>query len=182
MSETLPATVLTLAAAIGEEVGFLGVLPLDRARLSVLRQTGVNFAQAGHSSERAHVMSVDFDCEVTGFLGDQPLLLHRCSSSRGDSGGPVLAMDTPRIVAIHNGHIEADLGRFGIARACGQLPRRARGALGAGGRPHRRPARRPPAACPLMRHTQAAGATPASSFSPATEPMTSPRARTTAMS
>ncbi|MEE8276599.1 MAG: hypothetical protein V3R75_05560 [Alphaproteobacteria bacterium] len=121
MSETLPATVLTLAAAIGEEVGFLGVLPLDRARLSVLRQAGVTFAQVSHSSERAHVMSVDFDCEVTGFLGDQPLLLHRCSSSRGDSGGPVLAMDTPRIVVIHDGHIEADLGRFGVAVPAGSF-------------------------------------------------------------
>ncbi len=63
--------------AIGEEVGLLGVLPLDCARLIVLRQTGVTFAQAGYPSERAHVMSVEFDCEVTGFLGDRPLLPHR---------------------------------------------------------------------------------------------------------
>ncbi len=107
--------------AIGEEVGLLGVLPLDCARLSVLRQTGVTFAQAGYPSERAHVMSVEFDCEVTGFLGDRPLLPHRCSSSRGDVGGPVLAMDAPRIVAIHNGRIEADLGRFGIAVPAGSF-------------------------------------------------------------
>lgn len=108
---------LTLAAPIGDTTEYLSVAPLDRPVLAAMIKAGTTFAQAGYPRGRAHAISVDFNCRVPGFAREEALLLHQCHSAEGDSGGPVLALqeDAPRVIAIHNGRIESDQGRFGTA-------------------------------------------------------------------
>lgn len=108
---------LTLAAPIGDTAGYLAIAPLDRPALAAMIEAGATFAQAGYPRGRAHAISVDFNCIVLGFAREEALLLHQCHSTEGDSGGPVLALqeDAPRVIAIHNGRIESNQGRFGTA-------------------------------------------------------------------
>ena len=108
---------ITLEDAIGDEVGYLGITEMDRAVFADLRRDAIKFARAGYRRELAHVLLVDDDCQVRGFVTDLSVLVHKCPTAPGDSGGPVIAMREggPSIVAVHNGRIEADEGRFGTA-------------------------------------------------------------------
>ena len=82
----------------------LPVLPIYDGPLPA---TGAVLAQAGYSSDRAHVLSVDAACS---FLGTRSggRWRHDCRAVSGDSGSPLL-IDRPdglSIAAIHIGRID----------------------------------------------------------------------------
>ena len=88
---------LRLDRAIGEELGHLGVLDLDRA--SQREQRG-RLWQAGYSWDTGTNLSGDPDCRILEFHRDNTMS-HDCDTTRGDSGSPFMMRqgDEWRVVA-----------------------------------------------------------------------------------
>ena len=88
---------LRLDRALGEELGHLGVLDLDRA--SQREQRG-RLWQAGYSWDTGTNLSGDPDCRILEFHRDNTMS-HDCDTTRGDSGSPFMMRqgDEWRVVA-----------------------------------------------------------------------------------
>lgn len=74
--------------------------------------------QAGYSQDRAHILSIHRDCQPTGMLASNQVLLHDCDATSGDSGSPLLAMteDGVAVVGVHVGSsVDADRNDPGVA-------------------------------------------------------------------
>lgn len=83
--------VLRLGKPIGREAGYLGLERMNSEILGELMGDGALFLQAGYRGDWPHVISVDSDCNVLGFIQGTHSLVHDCEAVQGDSGSPVLA-------------------------------------------------------------------------------------------
>lgn len=68
---------------------------------------------AGYSQNRPHLLSLSEDCALTTPGGAPGLRLHRCDTTRGTSGAPVLqdGPDGPAVVGVISGFVTASDGR-----------------------------------------------------------------------
>ncbi len=89
--------VVTLAEPVGRDVGWLGILSLDRVILRGLKEGQVTTVQAGYRRDRAHALTVGFNCPVPGLFGKGRGILHSCDVVQGGSGSPLLVF--------RNGHV-----------------------------------------------------------------------------
>lgn len=80
--------VLILEQPIGREAGVVG---MGQVTDDALWSAELIFA--GYPSLREHVLSVERDCGGAELVGGGRLLLQQCAVMRGDSGGPVFAVD-----------------------------------------------------------------------------------------
>ncbi len=104
--------VVTLAEPVGREVGWLGMQSLDRATLRGLKDGKVAAVQAGYRRDRAHALSVGFNCPVPGLFGDGRGILHSCDVVEGGSGSPLLVFRNGH-VSVLGIHTMRALGRDG---------------------------------------------------------------------
>lgn len=80
--------------------------------------SGGRLTQAGYSQDRAHILSIHQDCQPTGMLASNQVLLHDCDATSGDSGSPLLALteDGIVLVGVHVGSsVDADRNDPGVA-------------------------------------------------------------------
>jgi len=82
--------VVTLARPMTQRVQPLAVESFDSARWLADRKAGVHYAQAGYSSDRAHILTGAGACRIAGFLRAGKLFAHSCEAIHGDSGSPIL--------------------------------------------------------------------------------------------
>lgn len=80
---------LILESPIGRDTGFIDIGTVTEEGLWT-----AEMAFAGYPSLREHVLSVERDCGGAQYVDGGRLLLQQCAVMRGDSGGPVLALDT----------------------------------------------------------------------------------------
>lgn len=107
--------VLILERPIGK---ITGVLPLAAG------VSGTRVMQAGYSQDKAHILTVDEDCRLTGSASGGRLIFHDCDATHGDSGSPILVR-TPGGVAVIAVVSSAVLRRgvpMGVAVAVAGLP------------------------------------------------------------
>jgi protease YdgD len=110
--------VLELEAPIGRQVGYIGWAVLDTAAVGRLIVADAELVQAGYRRDRAHMLTADRDCRLRAMISRAgPLLAHDCTSTFGDSGGPLLLWHegTPLAVAINLGQIKAPQGPVNTA-------------------------------------------------------------------
>ncbi len=95
--------VLTLEKPIGRQAGWLGLRRLDDRLLRRLRSGKARALQAGYRRGWTHIMTVNFNCAVSGFFQGRSGILHSCDISKGDSGSPLLVLDGGkfRVVGLH---------------------------------------------------------------------------------
>ncbi len=108
---------LTLERALGDEVGYLGVIPLERGGLERLRARADGFARAGYGGAGGMEARADLGCAPSGFFGDIDLLVHQCEVNVGDSGGPILVrLGTGfAVIGVQSGRAESRSFRYGTA-------------------------------------------------------------------
>ena len=84
-------------------------LPLSTAGLT----PDSTIVQAGYSQDRAHILSIDQECQILGAVEDTPLIAHNCDAVGGDSGSPILVMGPNglQVAAVHS----ATSPDFGLA-------------------------------------------------------------------
>jgi protease YdgD len=90
--DTLDGTdwaLLRLDQPLGDELGHLGVLDLDRASR---RQRQARLWQAGYSWDTGTNLSGNTDCQILDFYRDNTMS-HDCDTTRGDSGSPFMMRD-----------------------------------------------------------------------------------------
>ncbi len=104
--------VLTLEKPIGRQAGWLGLRRLDKILLKRIQRGESRLLQAGYRRGWTHIMSVNFDCAITGFFEMRMGIAHGCDVAQGDSGSPLLvAADGGfQVVGMHvfSGHSQAD--------------------------------------------------------------------------
>ncbi|MXN66302.1 trypsin-like serine protease [Stappia sp. GBMRC 2046] len=115
--------IVELSDAIGAEVGYLGLSALDESELENALARGGRIVVAGYPHVREHVLSVDEDCGMTGFLNDNRLFAHECAVMAGDSGAPVLLMEGGKvsIIAVHSGAGVGEDGFIRLATPVGEM-------------------------------------------------------------
>lgn len=110
--------VLELQAPIGRQVGYIGWAVLDTAAVGRLTVADAGLVQAGYRRDRAHVLTADRDCHLQVMSrASVPLLAHNCTSTFGDSGGPLLLWHdgAPLAVAINLGRDKTPQGPVNVA-------------------------------------------------------------------
>lgn len=105
---------LILAEPLGRDLGTLAPRGIDSTDL-----WHTDLAFAGYPALREHVLSVEEDCGGDDLVLGGRFLLQQCPVMRGDSGGPVLAVEEGRLslVAVLSGVI-----RDGTALVSGSVP------------------------------------------------------------
>lgn len=97
---------VTLKVPLGQTYGYIRPVPFDAARIKQPRP-GATFLQAGYSKDIPHILTSDMDCDLLGVqktgVGKEPVILHRCDATNGDSGSPILMRDGHRysLIGIH---------------------------------------------------------------------------------
>ena len=90
------------------------VLPLDVGAVT----PGAGLYLAGFNQDRVERLGVDPGCRALGYVrgsGDQPLLAHDCTGTRGTSGGPVLVADGHGAFRVVGIQVAAHAGTGGVA-------------------------------------------------------------------
>ncbi|MEE8500709.1 MAG: trypsin-like serine protease [Kiloniellales bacterium] len=82
--------VLTLEKPIGRQAGWLGLRRLGKRLLKRIQRGESRLLQAGYRRGWTHIMSVNFDCTITGFFEEHMGIAHGCDVAKGDSGSPLL--------------------------------------------------------------------------------------------
>ena len=80
---------IELNRPIGKEAGYVGVAAFDAQVFGSMDKERARFKVSGYRGDRLLVQTVDHDCQIDGFTGDDKLILHRCPITKGDSGGPL---------------------------------------------------------------------------------------------
>ncbi len=95
--------ILTLTSSIGRKIGFLPLEKFDRAQWLADQKRSITYSQAGYSQDRAHILTRNAKCAITGFSEDGNLFMHNCDATHGDSGSPILVRrgSAYSIVGIH---------------------------------------------------------------------------------
>jgi len=96
--ETMEAdwVILTLTESLPDAIA-----PLKLAQAAA--PTGTRAIIAGYPQDRAHKMTADRDCELSG--GDGRLVFHTCRGMRGYSGAPILVSGAGNEIEIAGIHI-----------------------------------------------------------------------------
>jgi len=78
--------------------------------------------QAGYSRDYSHVLTVHKNCQITDFTklreNSQPVFLHLCDATRGDSGSPIFVLSNGdyKLIGIHSATAQKTSGEVvGIA-------------------------------------------------------------------
>ncbi|CAK0740766.1 protease YdgD [uncultured Gammaproteobacteria bacterium] len=111
---------LELAEPLGRLAGWLGVEPLTLALLRIMRRDKAPVVLAGYRADRAHIITIDRTCELSGFLEGVPqLAIHTCNVLHGDSGGPVMTFMAGeiRVIGVHVVSMTTPERRYGGAVA-----------------------------------------------------------------
>jgi protease YdgD len=82
--------VVTLAQPITAQILPLAVEDFDPDRWAADCKAGVEYAQAGYSADRSHILTRNAACAITGFLNGSAVFAHTCDATHGDSGSPIL--------------------------------------------------------------------------------------------
>ena len=82
--------IVTLARPLNAIVQPLPVESFDHERWRADRRAGVRYSQAGYSGDRAHVLTQNQSCSITGFVQKGTAFAHTCDATHGDSGSPIL--------------------------------------------------------------------------------------------
>ncbi len=95
--------IVTLAHPLDSRVRPLPVESFDQARWHADRKAGIHYAQAGYSGDRAHVLTQNKNCSITGFRQNGAAFAHTCDATHGDSGSPILVRrgQTYAVVGLH---------------------------------------------------------------------------------
>lgn len=95
--------VLQLEKPIGRQAGWLGLRPLDKALIALIRRGGARLVQAGYQKSRSNIMSVNFECKMLGYFHSNTGILHSCDLAKGDSGSPLLVFTNGevRVTGLH---------------------------------------------------------------------------------
>jgi len=95
--ENLPHdwALLLLVEPLGAEFGFLEIPPNLKAATVAGRRPRValptrNIVTAGYPGDRAHILSLEEDCQVESVRARGRVLVTNCTAIPGDSGGPIL--------------------------------------------------------------------------------------------
>jgi V8-like Glu-specific endopeptidase len=92
--------VLTLKKPIGHQAGWLGLRRLDDPLLRRLQRGEARALQAGYRRGWTHIMTANFNCAISGFFQGHNGILNSCRISKGDSGSPLLVLDSGKFWAI----------------------------------------------------------------------------------
>lgn len=105
--------ILILEEPLGEKLGYLGVLEIDKLKKS---WPSLGFQQAGYSADSQEMLTAHINCKVlrTGFMDHT--IYHQCDGMPGDSGAPIWAYvnKKPYIVAVF-GSIQFDISKNNTA-------------------------------------------------------------------
>ncbi len=102
---------------IGAAAGFLGTAALDQSGLDRAMASGATIALAGYAQIRQHVLSLAAECGTVRLSVTAELLLHRCAAMWGDSGAPILLLESGKatVVGLMNGYHSAGGELVGVA-------------------------------------------------------------------
>lgn len=92
--------ILTLAAPIGRQAGWLGIMSLDSLMVSRIAAGDALLLQAGYRRGLSHVMTAGWACELEGVVQHGRILMHDCDVVQGDSGSPLLLFADGEFYAI----------------------------------------------------------------------------------
>lgn len=84
---------LELDKDMSKLVGTLAVAPINKNIYTALKAQKTNFIQAGYSQDKAHILSVNQQCELTSYNKLLRLATHVCDAVPGDSGSPIFYKD-----------------------------------------------------------------------------------------
>ncbi|WP_417782730.1 trypsin-like serine peptidase [Terasakiella pusilla] len=84
---------LELDKDMSQRVGTLAVAPINKNIYTTLKAQKTNFIQAGYSQDKAHILSVNQQCELTSYNTLLRLATHVCDAVPGDSGSPIFYKD-----------------------------------------------------------------------------------------
>lgn len=84
---------LELDKDMSQVVGTLAVAPIDKDSYAILKAQKTNFIQAGYSQDKAHILSVNQQCELTSYNKLLRIATHICDAVPGDSGSPIFYKD-----------------------------------------------------------------------------------------
>ena len=87
---------VTLAAPIGEQVGWIGMAP---GEAGAAPRRGV-VMRAGFGQDRPHLPMAVLGCGVKGTGSGGRIVVHDCDAVRGDSGAPMLLLDGGAVALI----------------------------------------------------------------------------------
>lgn len=82
--------IVTLAQPMGAPMRPLPLEDFGKASWLDDRKAGIDYAQAGYSGDRAHILTRNADCTIAGFLSGDTVFAHGCDATHGDSGSPIL--------------------------------------------------------------------------------------------
>jgi V8-like Glu-specific endopeptidase len=90
--------VLQLDQCVGDEYGYVQVLPLSLEKIKQLQESKIAVKSAGFPRTMSYEkVSVDEDCEVSGMhVLDNEAYAHTCNSMKNQSGGPIFFESTKK--------------------------------------------------------------------------------------
>ena len=107
--------VLTLEKPIGHQAGWLGLRRLDDQLLGRLQRGEARALQAGYRRGWTHIMTANLNCAISGFFQGRRGILHSCRISKGDSGSPLLILDSGRFRVVGLNVINANTNSGKVA-------------------------------------------------------------------
>lgn len=109
--------VVTLARPMTAPMRPLSVENFGESRWRDDREGGIDYAQAGYSGDRAHILTRNAACSIAGFLKRGAMFAHSCDATYGDSGSPILVR-RGRTYAVVGLHVASSRnGGYGVAIA-----------------------------------------------------------------
>lgn len=100
--------ILTLDNPLGQEFGFIAISDSSPHLFLERNMKKGRIIQAGYSRDYAHVLTVHKNCTLDKYVrlskSEDPVFLHQCDATRGDSGSPIFYRinDIYSLVAIHS--------------------------------------------------------------------------------
>lgn len=114
--------ILTLDKPLGQEFGFIAISDFSPKTFLDRNMKKGRIIQAGYSRDFAHVLTVHKNCSLDKFVrlskSEEPVFLHQCDATRGDSGSPIFYNLNGKysLIAIHSATSRLISGRVtGIA-------------------------------------------------------------------
>ncbi len=94
---------IELKKDMSAKIGTMAVVPAGRDLSLKLVNQKTKFIQAGYSMDKAHILSVNKKCPITGYDKVLNVVAHTCDAVNGDSGSPIFYLQDglPRIAYIH---------------------------------------------------------------------------------
>lgn len=84
--------VIELQKPIGEIAGYIELETRHRTISNRLKSSDTKIAVAGYPGLRRHVLSIDSRCGDMQIRNGRDILIHKCPTMHGDSGGPLMEL------------------------------------------------------------------------------------------